>query len=99
MRVDPNYLTNLADSLDQAQVTEQQLTAELSSGRASLLSQDPVSSGENVLLLNQIQQDDSFTQSASLVTGSSRWAIRLLAASSRSSRRPFRWPPAPTTAP
>ena len=25
--------------------------------------------GENVLLLNQIQQDDSFTQSSSLVTG------------------------------
>src|ERR1039457_1117069 len=32
-------------------------------------SQDPVASGENVLLLNQIQQDDSFTQSANLVTG------------------------------
>jgi flagellar hook-associated protein 3 FlgL len=28
-----------------------------------------VASGENVLLLNQIQQDDSFTQSANLVTG------------------------------
>ena len=30
---------------------------------------NPVASGENVLLLNQIQQDDSFTQSSSLVTG------------------------------
>jgi flagellar hook-associated protein 3 FlgL len=28
-----------------------------------------VGSGENVLLLNQIQQDDSFTQSSSLITG------------------------------
>ena len=70
MRVDPNYLSNLAASLDQSQVAEQQLTAELSSGvRVTSLSQDPVSSGENVLLLNQIQQDDSFTQSSSMVTG------------------------------
>ena len=70
MRVDPNYLSNLAGSLDQSQLAEQQLTAELSSGvRVTSLSQDPVASGENVLLLNQIQQDDSFTQSSNLVTG------------------------------
>ena len=70
MRVDPNYLTNLASSLDQTQASEEQLTAELSSGvRVTSLSQDPVSSGENALLLNQIQQDDTFTQSSGLVTG------------------------------
>ena len=70
MRVDPNYVSNLVSSLDQTQANEQQLTAELSSGvRVNSLSQDPVSSGENVLLLNQIQQDDSFTQSSNLVTG------------------------------
>jgi len=70
MRVDPSYITNLVGSLDQTQATEQQLTSELSSGvRITSLSQDPVSSGENVLLLNQIQQDDSFTQSSNLVTG------------------------------
>jgi len=70
MRVDPFYVTNLVGSLDQAQSSVQQLTAELSSGvRITALSQNPVSSGQNVLLLNQIQQDDSFTQSASLVTG------------------------------
>jgi len=70
MLVDPNYLSNLATSLDQSQATEQQLTSELSSGvRVTSLSQDPISSGENVLLLNQIQQDDSFTQSSSLVSG------------------------------
>jgi flagellar hook-associated protein 3 FlgL len=70
MRVDPSYVTNLVGSLDQTQVTEQQLTAELSSGaRVTSLSQDPVASGENVLLLSQIQQDDTFTQSSSLVTG------------------------------
>ena len=70
MRVDPNYVSNLATSLDQAQANQQQLTSELSSGvRITSLSQDPVASGENVLLLNQIQQDDTFTQSSSLVTG------------------------------
>ncbi len=70
MHVDPNYLTNLASSLDQSQTAEQQLTSELSSGvRVNSLGQDPISSGENVLLLNQIQQDDSFTQSSSLVSG------------------------------
>jgi flagellar hook-associated protein 3 FlgL len=70
MRVDPNYITNLAASLDQTQTTLQQLTAELSSGvRVTSLSTDPLAAGQNVLLLNQIQQDDSFTQSSSLVTG------------------------------
>src|SRR3984957_10723487 len=70
MRVDPSYVSNLVGSLDQAQANEQQLTAELSSGVAiNSLSQNPVAAGENVLLLNQIQQDDSFTQSSSLVTG------------------------------
>jgi flagellar hook-associated protein 3 FlgL len=33
------------------------------------LSKDPVGAGQNVLLLNQIQQDDSFTQSSNQVTG------------------------------
>jgi flagellar hook-associated protein 3 FlgL len=70
MRVDPSYVSNLVGSLDQAQSTEQQLTAELSSGVSiTSLSQNPVAAGENILLLNQIQQDDSFTQSSNLVTG------------------------------
>jgi len=70
MRVDPNYVSNLVGPLDQAQANEQQLTAELSSGVSiTSLSQNPVASGQNVLLLNQIQQDDSFTQSSNLVTG------------------------------
>ena len=64
MRVDPSYITNLVSSLDQTQANEQQLSSELSSGVSiTSLSQNPVGSGENVLLLNQIQQDDSFTQS------------------------------------
>ena len=70
MRVDPFYVTNLAASLDQTQSTEQQLTAELSSGAAiNSLSDNPVAAGENALLLNQIQRDDSFTQSSGLVQG------------------------------
>jgi flagellar hook-associated protein 3 FlgL len=70
MRVDPTYITNLVGSLDQTQATEQQLSSELSGGVSiTSLSQNPVGAGENVLLLNQIQQDDSFTHSASLVTG------------------------------
>jgi flagellar hook-associated protein 3 FlgL len=70
MRVDPFYVTNLVGSLDQTQSSLQQLTAELSSGVSiNSLSQNPVGAGQNVLLLNQIQQDDSFTQSSTLVTG------------------------------
>jgi flagellar hook-associated protein 3 FlgL len=70
MRVDPTYITNLVGSLDQTQASEQQLSSELSSGVSiTSLSQNPVGAGENVLLLNQIQQDDSFTESSNLVTG------------------------------
>lgn len=70
MRVDPSYVTNLVSALDQAQGNQQQLSAQLSSGvRVTSLSDDPIAAGQNVLLLNQIQQDDSFTQSANLVTG------------------------------
>lgn len=70
MRVDPAYVTNLVSALDGAQGREQQLTEELSSGvRFNALGDDPAAAGRNVLLLNQIQRDDSFTQSASLVTG------------------------------
>ncbi|HEX4756941.1 MAG TPA: flagellar hook-associated protein FlgL [Terracidiphilus sp.] len=70
MRMDPHYITNLATSLDQVQANTQQLTSQLASGvRVNSLSDDPLAAGQNVLLLNQIQQDDSFTQSSSLVTG------------------------------
>ena len=70
MRVDPNYVANLAGSLSTTQSNLQQLTAELSSGvRVTSLSSDPIAAGQNVVLLNQIQTDDSFTQSSGLVTG------------------------------
>lgn len=70
MRVDPFYVTNLAGSLDQTQATEQQLTQEIASGvRVNSLSEDPAAAGEDVLLLTQINRDDSFTQTANLVQG------------------------------
>jgi len=70
MRVNPFYVSNLVTSLNQTQATEQQLTAELSSGvRVNSLSDDPLAAGENVQLLNQIEQDDSFTHTSSLVQG------------------------------
>jgi flagellar hook-associated protein 3 FlgL len=70
MRVDPFYISSLVGSLDQTQSGEQQLSAELSSGVSiTSIGQNPVGAGENVLLLNQIQQDDSFTASSDMVTG------------------------------
>jgi flagellar hook-associated protein 3 FlgL len=70
MRVDPSYMTKLVGSLNAVQATQQQLTQELSSGVSiTSLGKDPVGAGQNVLLLNQIQRDDSFTNSANLVTG------------------------------
>ncbi len=70
MRVDPFFVSNLAQSLDQTQATQQQLSSELSSGvRVTSLGQDPVASGEDALLLNQMQKEYSFTQTSSLVQG------------------------------
>lgn len=70
MRVDPFYVSNLVGALGQTQSNEQQLTSELSSGVSiTSLGQNPVGAGENVLLLNQIQRDDSFTESSDVVTG------------------------------
>jgi len=70
MRVDPFFVVNLAGPLDQTQVTQQQLTEELSSGvRVTSIGQDPVAAAQDVQLLNQIQRDDSFTQTTSLAQG------------------------------
>ena len=70
MRVDPFYVVNLSSSLDQTQATQQQLTEELASGvRVTTIGSDPVAAAQNVQLLNEIQQDDSFTQTTSITTG------------------------------
>ncbi len=37
--------------------------------RINCLSDDPVGAGQNVLLLNQIQRDDDFTQTSGMITG------------------------------
>jgi flagellar hook-associated protein 3 FlgL len=70
MRVNPNYIVNLAVALNSSQASVQHLTEELSSGvRVNSIGEDPIAAGQNVMLLNQIRQDDSFTQSANLVIG------------------------------
>jgi flagellar hook-associated protein 3 FlgL len=70
MRVDPFFVTNLTVPLNQTQATQQLLTEELSSGlRVTTIGQDPVAAAQNVQLLNQIQRDDSFTQTNSLTQG------------------------------
>lgn len=70
MRVNPNYVTNLAIALNTTQAAKEQLSQQLSSGvRVNSIGEDPIAAGQNVMLLNQIRQDDCFTQSANLVTG------------------------------
>jgi flagellar hook-associated protein 3 FlgL len=70
MRVDPFYVYNLGSALDQTQSTQEQLSSELASGlRVTSIGQDPVAAAQNVQLLNQIQRDDSFTQTTSLANG------------------------------
>jgi flagellar hook-associated protein 3 FlgL len=70
MRVNPFYLSNLVESLNDSQARQQQLSSQLSSGvKISSLADDPVSAGQNVMLLDQIQRDVSFTTSANMVTG------------------------------
>jgi flagellar hook-associated protein 3 FlgL len=68
MRVNPLYINMLVGSLDATSATQQQLTEELASGsRVNALSDDPVATGENVLLSAQIAGDVTFSQTASSV--------------------------------
>ena len=70
MRVDPLYISNLVGALSDAQLRQQRLSAQLSSGVSiNSLSDNPVSAGENVVLLDQIQGDDTFSTTGSMVTG------------------------------
>ena len=70
MRVDPNFVSGLVTSLDSVSSRQQSLSSQLSSGmRLNSLSDDPVAAGENVRMLNQLQQDDSFTETSNLATG------------------------------
>ncbi len=70
MRVNPLYISNVVSALDKASYSQQTLSAQLSSGmRVNSLSDDPVASGQNILLSNQISSDDSFTRTASSTQG------------------------------
>jgi flagellar hook-associated protein 3 FlgL len=69
MRVDPNYITNLAAALDQSTQRENTLTSELSSGLSvASLSDGPVAVAQSTLLGSSIAKDDTFVQTASNVS-------------------------------
>jgi flagellar hook-associated protein 3 FlgL len=66
MRVDPNYITNLATALNQSTGQENTLTSELSSGlRVASLQDGPVAVAQSTLLGSSIAKDDTFVQTAS----------------------------------
>ena len=66
MRVDPNYLSTLAGALNQSSSMINNLTSELSSGLSIQSLQDnPVAVAQSTLLASQIEQADTFVQSAS----------------------------------
>ena len=66
MRVDPNYVNNLAAAIGTSAAREQRFTDELSSGlRVSTLSDDPVAASANVGLNQSLSRLDSFVHSAS----------------------------------
>ena len=66
MRVDPNYISNLAAALNQSTQQEVTLTSELSSGlRVASLQDGPVAVAQSTLLGSSIAKDDTFVQTAS----------------------------------
>src|SRR5258708_10523027 len=66
MRVDPDYIRNLAAALNQSTQQEITLTSELSSGlRVASLSDGPVAAAQSMLLGSSIAKDDTFVQTAS----------------------------------
>jgi flagellar hook-associated protein 3 FlgL len=66
LRVDPNYVINLAAAVGQSSSAEATLTGELSSGlRVSSLQDDPVAVAQSALLGSAIAKADSYVQTAS----------------------------------
>jgi flagellar hook-associated protein 3 FlgL len=66
LTVDPYYINNLAGSLNHSSNMLDTLTGELSSGmRIQSLQDDPVAVAQSTLLASQIEQDDTFVQTAS----------------------------------
>jgi flagellar hook-associated protein 3 FlgL len=65
LRVDPTYLSSLTGALNQSSSMINNLTSELSSGLSIQLLQDnPVAVAQSTLLASQIDQTDTFVQSA-----------------------------------
>ena len=68
MRVNPNYVNGLVDSLNQVAANEQTLTEELSTGvTVNSLSDNPAAAGQNVRLAAQLSANDTFSQTANSV--------------------------------
>ena len=68
MRVNPDYVSNIVDSLNQVTANEQTFTEELSTGvTVNALSDNPAAAGENVLLGAGMNADDTFSQTATSV--------------------------------
>lgn len=66
MRVDPNYVSNLAGALNQSSNLEATLTNELSSGlRVTSLQDDPAAVAESTVMAGAISKDDTYVQTAS----------------------------------
>lgn len=66
MRVDPNYVRNLAAAVNQSSSLENSLTAQLSSGlRVTSLEVDPLAASRSAALGSAIASDDSYVQIAS----------------------------------
>ncbi|MDW5266502.1 MULTISPECIES: flagellin [Acidobacteriaceae] len=66
MRVDPNYVSNLAGALNQSSSLEATLTNELSSGlRVTSLQDDPTAVAESTMMASAISKDDTFVQTVS----------------------------------
>ncbi len=69
MRVDPQYLNTLVQSLDQSGASQQRIAGQIASGvRVTSLGDDPTAATQNVVLSRQIAADSSFTQSAATTT-------------------------------
>jgi flagellar hook-associated protein 3 FlgL len=66
LRVDPTYLSSLTGALNQSSSMINNLTSELSSGLSiQSLEDNPVNVAQSTLLAGQIEQADTFVQSAS----------------------------------
>lgn len=69
MRVDPNYVSNLAALLQQSSSVEAALSNQLSSGlRINSLQDDPTAVAQSTLMASAISKDDTFVHTASGLT-------------------------------